>query len=142
MKLKKKHLSALLFLFTLSATHPVPADQLLAFTTDGCSWFPDGNPGQRTSWLDCCIAHDYAYWKGGTRDDRVQADKALKRCVTQRGEPAVGWLMQFGVRIGGSPLWPTSFRWGYGWPYPRHYRALTEDELRQVEKQSGDFLQK
>jgi hypothetical protein len=30
-------------------------------------------------------------------------------------------------------LWlPSSFRWGYGWPYPRFYRQLSEREQRQV----------
>ena len=33
-----------------------------------------------------------------------------------------------GVRVGGSPYWPTQFRWGYGWPYPRGYQALSPDE--------------
>ena len=46
-------------------------------------------------------------------------------------------LMLAGVRVGGSPFWPTEFRWGYGWPWPRFYgpldaeeKALVEDALR------------
>ena len=40
--------------------------------------------------------------------------------------------------MGGSLVFPTSFRWGYGWPYPppRRYWALAEEELRQVKRQS------
>ena len=40
--------------------------------------------------------------------------------------------MLAGVRVGGSPYFPTSFRWGYGWPYPRWYRTLSESELKQI----------
>ena len=111
---------------------PAPAP----FTTDGCSWFPDGYLKQRTLWLDCCIAHDYAYWKGGSRDERMEADRQLKSCVSSLGLPTLGWLMELGVYVGGSPVFPTSFRWDYGWPYPRRYRALTEEELKQVKRQS------
>mgnify|MGYP006979921965 CR=1 FL=1 len=28
---------------------------------------------------------------------------------------------------------PTPFRWGYGWPYPRGYKVLSESERQQVE---------
>lgn len=66
----------------------------------------------------------------------MEADKQLKSCVSSLGQPAVGRLMEFGVRIGGTPVLPTSFRWGYGWPYPRDYQALTEEELGQVKRQS------
>jgi len=40
-----------------------------------------------------------------------------------------------GVRVGGTPYLPTSFRWGYGWPYPRAYGELNTVELEQVKKQ-------
>ena len=51
------------------------------FTSDGCSAFPDGTPSQKTLWLECCYEHDYAYWKGGTREERAEADQALRACV-------------------------------------------------------------
>ena len=41
--------------------------------------------------------------------------------------------MWAGVRAGGGPYWPTSYRWAYGWPYTRGYRALTDEELREAE---------
>ncbi|AMO56504.1 hypothetical protein GZ77_06875 [Endozoicomonas montiporae] len=132
---KLQCLIRLLLLFCLLNSHQAVAGDLEPFTSDGCSWFPDGNLRHRTLWLDCCIAHDYAYWKGGTREQRAEADRALKSCVTDLGEPVIGWFMEFGVRMGGTPLLPTSFRWGYGWPYPRQYRALTEEELKQVKEQ-------
>lgn len=110
----------------------VSANTLKPFTTDGCSAFPDGTLTQNTLWLTCCTAHDYEYWKGGTYNQRLEADKALKQCVSQNGEPEIGMLMLAGVRIGGTPYLPTSFRWGYGWPYPRHYKELTVEELKQI----------
>jgi hypothetical protein len=42
------------------------------------------------------------------------------------------------VRVGGSPYWPTRFRWGYGWPWPRGYRALTPAERDQIQKALRD----
>jgi hypothetical protein len=36
------------------------------------------------------------------------------------------------MQIGGRPYFPTSFRWGYGWPYPRFYKALTDTEKEQI----------
>lgn len=110
----------------------VCANNLKPFTTDGCSLFPDGTIEHKALWLSCCTAHDYAYWQGGTYEERFLADKALRQCVAKVGQPKIAKLMLAGVRIGGSPYLPTPFRWGYGWPYPRWYMALTKEELKQV----------
>jgi hypothetical protein len=110
------------------------ADELQPFTSDGCSAFPDGTLLQNELWLKCCTVHDYEYWKGGTYEERLESDKALKECVTKVGEPEIAILMLAGVRVGGTPFLPTTFRWGYGWSYPRFYGALTEAELVQVRK--------
>ena len=107
---------------------------LRPFTTDGCSDFPDGTPSHKTLWLACCTEHDKAYWQGGTYDERRKADAALRRCVANVGEPAIAALMLAGVRVGGSPYWPTRFRWGYGWPWPRGYRAPTSVERDQIHR--------
>ena len=104
------------------------AAELSSFTSDGCSSFPDGTLEQQSLWLDCCIRHDLAYWKGGTYDERLEADRSLERCVYRVGEPGIAQLMLAGVRVGGSPFYPTPFRWGYGWPYLRGYKALTSEE--------------
>lgn len=117
----------------------VLAAQLKPFTTDGCSSFPDGTRAQQSLWINCCIRHDYAYWKGGTQAQRLAADKALQSCVAQVGEPEIAALMLAGVRVGGSPYWPTSFRWGYGWPYPRGYQSLSQEEEVQVREQFEAF---
>jgi len=111
---------------------------LKPFASDGCSSFPDGSIKQRELWLSCCTAHDYAYWKGGTFNDRFQADNELRVCVAQVGEPELAVLMMAGVRVGGSPFLPTSYRWGYGWSYPKFYGELTEDELAQVKAREAE----
>lgn len=111
----------------------VLADAPRPFESDGCSAFPDGTAHQNDLWLSCCVAHDYAYWKGGTYQERVAADKELASCVAAVGEPAIARLMLAGVRVGGTPYLPTRFRWGYGWPFPRGYKALTPQELTEVE---------
>ncbi len=112
---------------------PVTASDLKPFKSDGCSSFPDGTLTQKNLWLSCCIEHDKAYWKGGTYADRKKADKALSACVTDIGEPEIARLMLAGVRVGGTPYLPTEFRWGYGWPYPRGYKPLTEEEQSEVQ---------
>lgn len=117
----------------------VNADTLKPFTTDGCSSFPDGTIKAKTLWLSCCSDHDYKYWKGGTYHQRLVADRELKQCVTKNGKPGIGLLMLAGVRVGGTPYLPTSFRWGYGWPYPRHYGVLNKEELKQVAQLSRNL---
>jgi hypothetical protein len=127
---------AILKIFLLVSLLAIPAsasaDQLSSFTSDGCSSFPDGTLDQQSLWLDCCIRHDLSYWKGGTYEERLAADQALERCVNQVGQPDIARLMLAGVRVGGSPYYPTPFRWGYGWPYARGYKALGPDEKQQV----------
>lgn len=108
------------------------SEKLKPFTTDGCSVFPDGSLFQQTLWQQCCTAHDVAYWQGGTYQQRLDADLELESCVAKVGEPEIAKLMLAGVRVGGSPYWPTSFRWGYGWKYPKVYNSLSNDELTQI----------
>ena len=119
--------------FSLGAACATQAP-LRPFTTDGCSDFPDGTSTHKTLWLSCCTEHDKAYWQGGTYADRRKADEELRRCVANVGEPGIAALMLAGARVGGSPYWPTRFRWGYGWPLPRGYPALTPAERDQVQQ--------
>jgi hypothetical protein len=121
----------LLSLFSIAAS-PLWCDTLKPFTTDGCSLFPDGTHEQQSLWMECCIRHDLAYWRGGTSRQRLEADQALQQCVARVGEPEIAKLMLAGVRVGGSPYFPTWYRWGYGWSYRRAYAALTPQEQRQV----------
>jgi hypothetical protein len=106
----------------------VMAADISDFSTDGCSLFPDGTAEQQALWQNCCIAHDLHYWAGGNYADREAADEALEACVADVGEPAIAKLMMAGVRAGGSPFFPTTYRWGYGWPFGRGYQSLTDAE--------------
>lgn len=112
----------------------VNAADLIPFKSDGCSSFPDGTISQRKLWLKCCVEHDKAYWAGGTEEQRKNADVNLKGCVTEVGEPKIAQLMLAGVRVGGTPYLPTSFRWGYGWPYPRGYKPLSNEEQTEIKR--------
>lgn len=91
------------------------------FTTDGCSLWPDG------AWVGCCVTHDIAYWCGGSREDREQADALLRGCVAEHGPVGMGTMMYVGVRAGGLPWYPVPFRWGYGFDWPHGYEHLHAD---------------
>lgn len=110
---------------------------LKPFTTDGCSVWIDGTPKLPYLWRHCCVAHDKAYWVGGAESVRAAADKALQACMTELAGEGMANYMYFFVTTGGSPLWLTPYRWGYGWSYmdagkPRGYKLLSESELAQV----------
>lgn len=119
--------------FTLLPNGCAVASELKDFWSDGCTLFPDGTLKDRTLWCDCCFNHDIAYWRGGSKEERKDADKALRECVLARtGNKALANMMYDGVRVGGSPVFPTWYRWGYGWKYGRGYKPLTEEEQKQV----------
>jgi len=114
-------------------------DNLLKpFTTDGCSIWVDGTPTQPYLWRHCCVAHDRTYWVGGSAEERQVSDRKLQACIAEVGGKGMADYMYFFVTSGGSPLWLTSYRWGYGWRYleggkPRGYKVLTPTEQRQLE---------
>jgi len=110
------------------------SNNIKPFTTDGCSLFPDGTFDNQGLWLACCTKHDITYWQGGTWRQRQQADRELKACVTKIGQPEIANIMLSGVRVGGSPFWPTTYRWGYGWDYLRGYKPLSEQEKQSIHK--------
>ena len=108
---------------------PAAPSSLGDFKSDGCSMFPDG------SYYSCCYVHDFAYWPGGTADERKSADDALRACVRQKsGSGFLAGVMFWGVRMGGGPGHHTTYRWGFGWPFPyrTEYGPLTDDERQQV----------
>lgn len=105
------------------------APELQPFTSDGCSLFPDADLITGDDWCSCCFEHDIAYWRGGTEEERLAADRELQTCVTAKtGNEVLGRLMFEGVQAGGSPYFYNWYRWGYGWGYERKYRALTPAE--------------
>lgn len=126
-------LISIVFLFSAQV---FSEQSLLPFASDGCSSFPDGTIAQNELWLSCCTTHDRAYWKGGSYSQRLKADVDLQECVAQLGEEVVSILMLTGVRVGGTPFLPTTFRWGYGWPYPRAYGELSDKEKSLVSRSS------
>lgn len=117
------------------------AEELDNFSSDGCSQFPDGTFTQENLWCDCCITHDIAYWQGGNRKQKNQADQALRACVLNKtGSLLLADTMYYGVTLGGSPVFPTWYRWGYGWQYGRGYKALNIYEKQQVEIKSQHYF--
>lgn len=133
--IKGAALAAALVLNGCASTHA-----LRDFTTDGCSLFPDGDAGNPQRWRDCCVRHDIAYWRGGTAEQRGSADDSLRACVMARtGRQALADQMYWGVRLGGTPLLPTGFRWGYGWGYGRGYEPLKPDEQRLAEEKLATY---
>ena len=98
--------------------------------SDGCSggmsaayaelpdWVRD-KFGEELPWRQCCVEHDRAYYYGGTREQKIAADKKLKQCVIETldedlGAILLGSAMRIAVHIGGQPYFATPYRWGYG----------------------------
>lgn len=126
--MKLHGLHTILFSLLTMVCISVHAAELKPFTSDGCSAFPDGTIHDSDKWLNCCTAHDKAYWLGGTYEERLKADNDLKTCIASVGDEKLAKLMWAGVRVGGSPYWLSSFRWSYGWPYTRGYDPVTAEE--------------
>lgn len=125
---------------TAPAPAPAPAP-MIPFASDGCSMFPNHSPIGKADWCICCVAHDLAYWRGGTADERERADEELERCVRAASDDAtLATTMHAGVRAGGLPYFPTGYRWGYGWPYGRGYAPLTPDEEEQAGRLRARYL--
>lgn len=108
---------------------------LQPFSTDGCSLFPDRAYITKADWCSCCLVHDLAYWRGGTEQERLAADLALKDCVQKSTKnPVLAKLMFDGVRLGGGPYFFTSYRWAYGWKVGRAYTPLTREEHAEADR--------
>lgn len=96
--------------------------------SDGCtvlSWPYNKLTGKQLPFRQCCVVHDEAYWYGGTKRQRKDADLLLMHCVAEHGKTFVGkilyWVlsrvMYVGVRIGGSPKIGVPWRWEFSSPY-------------------------
>lgn len=125
--------------FCLTSCQTTQPISLSEFQSDFCTCFPEGTFQEPELWAEHCRRHDYSYWKGGTRAERKEADLALREDIREEGKPVVAGIVYAGVRIGGTPWLPTSWRWGFGWEqYPRKYRELTDEEMSQVEMTCPD----
>ena len=117
------------FSFSCQTSEDGKALELADFKSDGCSLFIDGTFKNPELWKGCCVEHDVAYWKGGTEEEREAADLKFRECILKKtGDETLARVMYEAVRAGGSPHFPTWYRWGYGWPQGRGYKALTEEE--------------
>jgi len=117
---------------------PPESSPLKPFSTDGCSMWIDGTPEQPDLWRHCCVAHDLAYWMGGSEVQRQEADEAIKICVAAAQGKGMANYMYTNVRWGGSPYWMAPCRWGFGWNYldgylPRGYKTPSPQEQRQID---------
>lgn len=104
---------------------------LKPFTSDYCSEWPDGKITDPNQWAECCFTHDISYWIGGTKDERIAADKELKKCVRESSDSLNSFLMYIGVRMGGNPG-NASYAWGYGWTQDRDYFELDSGEAQKA----------
>jgi hypothetical protein len=119
---------------------PAGTADLKDFISDGCSLFPDGTISYRAEWCECCLRHDIAYWRGGTEEERKQADATLKDCALERtGDKVLAETMYLGVRAGGHPVFPGWYLWAYGWPYGRGYKSLNDEEQESVRTKLADY---
>ncbi len=145
-KFNKKYsfFSYILTLITVtSLIYCSPSYKLQSFKSDGCSMFPDKSLIDSTTWCECCFEHDIAYWHGGTREERKSADLKFKNCILKKtNDQRLAELMYNGVRLGGSPYFPTLYRWGYGWTYSRGYKPLSPEEKKLVDKLLEEYFKK
>lgn len=112
------------------------------FNSDGCSLFPDRSLISQEDWCECCFEHDIAYWMGGTEEERLAADLALRACILEKtGNEELADLMYAGVRLGGSPYFYNWYRWGYGWGYDRKYAPLSGDERAMVDTKLKKYFE-
>lgn len=102
-----------LLIFCQTASAQGLSDEILPSgkKSDGCTLIPDGDI------KPCCLVHDREYFYGGTRGERRESDKKLYTCIKKKKgfhHRLFAPLIWLGVRIGGLPFLPTSFRWGFG----------------------------
>ena len=115
--------------------------ELRAFSSDGCSLFPDSSLISESDWCSCCFEHDLAYWRGGTAAERERADGVLRDCVAGKTDnETLATMMHEGVRLGGSPYFYSWYRWGYGWGYERKYQALSPAEIETADRLVKEYF--
>ena len=107
--------------------------KLLPFRSDGCSLAPD------FEFRECCVGHDYHYWKGGTEQARLDADLEFQRCISNES-PRLSHVYYAAVRVGGLPGLCTQFRWGFGWTNIRSYDALRAEDIEQVQALTNKYI--
>ena len=85
------------------------------------SWFWRTVLRHPPPWEGDCEEHDESYWRGGSRLDRLLADRKLASKVAARGYPIIAATMYYAVRVGGVWWLPLPWRWNYGYNWPKGY---------------------
>jgi len=118
--------------------------RLMAFASDGCAnhaAISKAGDNSMNNWCECCVGHDIAYWRGGTVEQRDQADARLRDCVArQTGNRELANTLYHDLRSGGSAYFVDGYRWAYGWSNQRQYQALNERELAMANNLLLDYF--
>ena len=121
------------FILLARLSLPAIAQETRPFETDGCTMSPDGTPSRPELWKECCVAHDLKFWGGGTKEERKEADSALKGCVKEKAGAAIANIFFAGVKLGSlSPIKLSSKKWGNAWYERAGYRKLEDNEIHQL----------
>jgi len=109
-------------MYTLAEVHietnglKTPTNQ---FSQDGCSLFFDSIPFH--DFRTACLNHDIKYWSGGSKEERREADLALKEEIKNTGPAGtvLAPIMYAGVRLFGDSIITkvVGANWGYGWDH-------------------------
>lgn len=88
--------------------------------------------GKQEPWYDACVEHDWAYYKGGTEEDRKKADLELRRSIEATGHPIWGFFIYWAVRIFGSSHWPNALKWGFRYNWYTDYGYREVDDKKEI----------
>jgi len=73
-------------------------------------------PEEQGETRQCCVRHDEAYYYGGSREERQEADGRFSACLLAAGVPP--WLARvyyLAVRVGGHPRFRRpNVSWAFG----------------------------
>lgn len=110
------------------------ANNLNPFQSYGCPHFaPTISYANQNQWVLCCVQHNIAYWKGGSRKDRNDTDRQLQTCLIERGDSSSANLMHWDFLQTQTPVHTPS--WGYGWRRSRGYAPHSDQEFLQISNQ-------
>ena len=139
--MRKNHVAFIVLgLCLLTMTGCALPPKLNPFTNAGCEFFPSASFAETTNASRCCLEHDMAYWHGGTEDERWAADQAFKEClISATGSESLAEMMYDAVRLGGTPHFPSWYRWGYGWRSSRAYGPLSEEDKELVQMRMDEY---
>ena len=110
--------------------------RLNSFSTDFCTNYAEGTKEEPDLWKHCCLMHDLYFWAGGTKDDRLDADRELKTCIEATGASQIARLVYLAVRAGSySPIKYPDKKWNNGWVDRKEFDPLSSEELEMIENE-------